>query len=450
MYHERLNLTIAALATSPGSSIGIIRISGNESFNIIKRLTNKKSFTHLKANIVKIINSDELLIEKCLLLPFFSPNSFTGEDVVELHVHGSSENAIDILNDIFILGAVPALNGEFSFRAVLNGKMTLNESLSLNSLISASNPLSVKLSRKAAFEDDLFKTLRAELDIWKNYHTLTTALIDFPDQIDDEIDIKILINYCDNLRAILADIVKNTVRYREALNFTVLILGRPNVGKSTLFNTLLKNNRAITSPIEGTTRDYISETLFINRFPVKLIDSAGIRESSSDIENEGVDKAKNLAGIANLVLTVFDSTAPFSEKDRAILVETEYVPRIIVFNKSDLASDSSFFNSLEKDKVKISCKTGAGLENLFNLIEQHINDLFPDTNNSLFFSDWQLTVAKNIISNIDQLKSELRGEQIELISQLIKYIFFDIRNLTGEISSFNIYEEIFGQFCLGK
>jgi len=447
MYHDRINLTISALATSPGSSIGIIRISGPLGKNIALSLTGKKQFHHMKASLVSIYNETGSIIDKCLLLPFFSPHSFTGEDVIELHVHGSHCNATEILNLIYKLGAVPALCGEFSFRAVLNGKMSLNESLSLNSLITASNPESVRLSRKASFEDKLIDKIRLHLKTWEQYFILTTALIDFPDQINDELNYNDLKESCCNLGELLSGVVSNTLKYMKLLEFSILILGKPNVGKSTLFNALLNTNRAITSPIEGTTRDYITETLYIKGFPIKLIDSAGIRETISSIETEGVQKARNLISNSDLLLLVFDYSKPLNESDMQLLQETEHLSRILVFNKADIAEKSA---QLFDNGSLVSSKTGEGLSNIFNFIETFISERLPDSNSTLFFSNWQTDTANKILQNIEVLHSLFESDQIELISSTIKSIYFDLMNLSGEISSFDIYDKIFGSFCLGK
>jgi tRNA modification GTPase len=447
MYHDRINLTIAALATSPGSSIGIIRISGALSHSIVKNLTGIKKISHMKASLVKVYEENGTVIERCLFLPFCAPLSFTGEDAAELHVHGSAANAKEILSMIFKQGATPALCGEFSFRAVLNGKMSLNESLSLNSLISASNPVSVRLSRRASFEDDLVEKLREHGRIWEKHHVLTTALIDFPDQVSDELNLEELKSNIAVLKNLLSEVIDNTLKYSKLLDFSVLIIGKPNVGKSTLFNALLKRKRAIISPTEGTTRDYISETLFIKGFPIKIIDSAGIRESSSEIEAEGIDKALELISNVDLTLVVLDPTSPLTANDHKILHETEKVSRFILYNKADLNLSSS---DVIENTMFLSSKTGEGIEKVLELLENHIAFHMPDTNSSLFFSDWQTKIAQKIITDLNSVCILAENDQIELLSSLVKTLYLNIMNLSGEISHFDVYDKIFGSFCLGK
>ncbi len=448
MYHDRVNLTISALASAPGSSIGIIRVSGTDAFKISTEISGKTSFEHMKASLVKIKNSHGKIIEQCLCLPFFGPHSFTGEDVVEFHTHGATKNAKDILQLINESGAVPALKGEFSFRAVLNNKMSLNEGLSLNTLISAENPLSVELSRKVSFEDTFVEELQNQLKEWEHFHILSTAVVDFPDQMNSEIDSEKLKNAGEKLKSLLVSVVENSQSYQKMLDFTVLILGRPNVGKSTLFNYLLKKNRAIISSDEGTTRDYISETLFIKGFPLKLVDSAGIRNSCSNIEAEGVKRSRFLLQNADLLLVVLDSSLPLQKGDHQILKETSGKPRIVLYNKADLNFDAEKHNRL--NFLKISSKTGDGITLLLEQIEAFVSNNLPDTNRAVFFSDWQMATANKIIENIDTLQNIADTDQIEITSLVIKNIFSDVSNLSGKISTFNLYDEIFSSFCLGK
>jgi tRNA modification GTPase len=447
MYHNRLDNTIVALATSPGSSIGIIRISGPKAFDIASFLTGKSDFTHMNAFLSNILSTDSNILDKGIVLPFFQPQSFTGEDVVELHVHGSQSNARDIVNLAVSYGAKPALKGEFTFRAVLNGKMDLQKAFSLNTLITSLNPVGTELSRKASFENQALSKLEPYIKIWEKFYALSTAVVDFPDQIEDNLPVSDIRNECKKLTDYLNHIVSDTLRYREFLDFKILILGKPNVGKSSLFNILLHQDRAIISDEEGTTRDYLTETVYIKRFPVKLIDTAGLRESDSEIEKTGISKARNLIAISDLLLILFDSSKQLDDEDIQLLNETLMKPRIIIQNKCDI---SSLSHPLLKNAVKISCLSNEGIDDLFSSIEKFILQKKPDINETIFFNDWQLETATLTINSLKILSDILKTDQIELINYQIKTIFNNIRNLSGEISSINIYDKIFGSFCLGK
>ena len=447
MYHDRLDKTIVALATSPGSTIGIIRISGTEALKIASFLTGFSDYSHMNAKLCSILSSESDILDKAIVLPFFQPNSFTGEDIVELHVHGSQANAKEIIDLALSYGAKPALKGEFTFRAVLNGKMDLQKAFSLNTLITSSNPVGTELSRKASFENKALTELNEYLKIWEKYYTLSTAIVDFPDQIEDDLPFTDIRNDCNNLIDYLKFIIDDTVKFREFLDFKILILGKPNVGKSSLFNILLNQDRAIISDQEGTTRDYLTETVFIKRFPVKLIDTAGLRESDSDIEKTGILKARNLITVADLLLILFDSSKELDDEDIQLLHETLMKSRILIQNKCDV---STLDHPLLKNAVKISCKTGEGIDNLFSSIENFILQKKPDINDTIFFNDWQFRTATDTVNSLKMLVDILKTDQIELINYQIKIIFSNIRSLSGDLSSINIYDKIFGSFCLGK
>lgn len=445
MYHHRINETIAAIATSPGSSIGIIRISGNLSFKIASLITGKLTFSHMKAELLKLKSENKAIIEKCIVLPFKSPESFTGEDVVEFHVHGASQNSTDILLKIFNLGAIPALKGEFSFRALLNSKMSLSEAFSLNALITSDNPFTVELARKESFENNSYTVLKKHLVVWENYLTLSTALIDFPDQVSTSFPLPEITSSIADLKVFLEKIIINTSDLKRLSNFSILIAGKPNVGKSSLFNVLLNRSRAITSDMPGTTRDYLSETLFIKGFPVTIIDSAGIHDSKAELEIQGIDRSKQLLGSCDFILLVFDPVRPLDFHDRNLLKLTENMNRLIIENKSDISTVFHF-----PDSFKVSSSTGNGIEEIISAIESFIERSKPDSGQFFFFNEWQSSTALKIISLLEELKSNIESDQIEITHFCIKEIFFNIRNLSGEISNFDVYEKIFSSFCLGK
>lgn len=445
MYHHRINETIAAIATSPGSSIGIIRISGNLSFKIASLITGKLTFSHMKAELLKLKSENKAIIEKCIVLPFKSPESFTGEDVVEFHVHGASQNSTDILLKIFNLGAIPALKGEFSFRALLNSKMSLSEAFSLNALITSDNPFTVELARKESFENNSYTVLKKHLVVWENYLTLSTALIDFPDQVSTSFPLSEITSSIADLKVFLEKIIINTSDLKRLSNFSILIAGKPNVGKSSLFNVLLNRSRAITSDMPGTTRDYLSETLFIKGFPVTIIDSAGIHDSKAELEIQGIDRSKQLLGSCDFILLVFDPVRPLDFHDRNLLKLTENMNRLIIENKSDISTVFHF-----PDSFKVSSSTGNGIEEIISAIESFIERSKPDSGQFFFFNEWQSSTALKIISLLEELKSNIESDQIEITHFCIKEIFFNIRNLSGEISNFDVYEKIFSSFCLGK
>ena len=446
MYFDRINSTICALATAKGSSIGIIRVSGSKAFEIASKLTGKTNFEHRKADFVKIYDGEKVM-EKCLILTFHAPFSFTGEDVAEFHVHGASENAGEILKLIVKNGAIPALKGEFSFRAVINSKMSVDEALALNTVITSENPYATELSRKAAFEKNSVDRLKNLIPQWEYFHTLATAVVDFPDQVSTDIDFEKLKNLINRSNLDISKVSANSKALEKFLGYQIIILGKPNVGKSSLFNILIGQERAIVADIPGTTRDYISETFYAKGFQANLTDSAGLRIAGSEVEAKGIEKSRNLLSKGDLLILVFDGSRPLDEEDRKILHETRMKSRLIVKNKCDFAQAE---NPELVDAIEISCKNGSGIDILKDKICENIEKSMPDKNEAVFFSDWQKRKAEEILDKLEELKLYLDSDQIEIILFFISEIFNGIRDLAGDLTSHDVYDNIFGGFCLGK
>ncbi|MBR6422186.1 tRNA uridine-5-carboxymethylaminomethyl(34) synthesis GTPase MnmE [bacterium] len=446
MYFDRINSTICALATAKGSSIGIIRVSGSKAFEIASKLTGKTNFEHRKADFVKIYDGEKVM-EKCLILTFHAPFSFTGEDVAEFHVHGASENAGEILKLIVKNGAIPALKGEFSFRAVINSKMSVDEALALNTVITSENPYATELSRKAAFEKNSVDRLKNLIPQWEYFHTLATAVVDFPDQVSTDIDFEKLKNLINRSNLDISKVSANSKALEKFLGYQIIILGKPNVGKSSLFNILIGQERAIVADIPGTTRDYISETFYAKGFQANLTDSAGLRIAGSEVEAKGIEKSRNLLSKGDLLILVFDGSRPLDEEDRKILRETRMKSRLIVKNKCDFAQAE---NPELVDAIEISCKNGSGIDILKDKICENIEKSMPDKNEAVFFSDWQKRKAEEILDKLEELKLYLDSDQIEIILFFISEIFNGIRDLAGDLTSHDVYDNIFGGFCLGK
>ena len=450
MYFDRLNSTICALATAEGSTIGIVRISGRDALKIASKLTKTKHFEDRKICFARLYDGNRT-VEHCIVLPFVSPHSFTGEDVVEFQLHGAGGSAEQILDLVIKNGALPALRGEFSFRAVLNSKMTLNQALALNTLVTSKNPVAIELSRKAAFENKSLKTLETLIPSWDRCYTMLTAIVDFPDQIAGNLDTKEVSELIKSTNSALVRLKSNSESLKRLVNYTILLVGRPNVGKSSVFNSLVDRDRAIVSEIPGTTRDYISETYDACGFHVRLIDSAGIRETENELEGRGVDKSRKLVDTSDLVILVFDSSQPLTEEDVDIIRETSMKSRILVKNKSDLDDKiGGALGEFSDSIVSISCRTGEGFTDLRAKIDDEIRKNLPNVNEAIFFCDWQTGISEKMISQLEELSLYLESDQVEILQFCVREILNGLRNLLGDFADQDVFEKIFGGFCLGK
>ncbi len=446
MYFNRINKTITAMATAPGSSIGIIRISGKKSLEIAKKMTKKKVIKPFKTYITSIFSSNQVL-DKALVLFFKSPKSFTGEDVVEFHLHGTSLNAKRVLEEIIKNGANQAINGEFSFRAVMNNKMNLSEAVSLSGLIVSSNETMLELSRKEAFENRFHKKITVFYEKWSKFNVLATSILDFPEHIDDFLPTKEISLNLEELQVFVQKTLENSNKLSNFSNTTIVLAGKPNVGKSTLFNQIIKTDRAIVSDEEGTTRDYISHKVMIGSMPVEIIDTAGIRKSDSKIENEGVLKSLNLIENKDFVVFVLDSSKEISSEEKEFINKLNPKKSVVVLNKIDKNKELSDFDA---KFIQISAKNDLGIEELTKIIQQKISAMAPDTNTPAVFEEWQRNLLFSMNENIEDLKDYLKTDNIEIISHLIKTIYNLLTTFIGKEIDTKVYEKIFSNFCIGK
>ncbi len=450
MYFDRIGKTIGAVATAPGSTIGIIRVSGQKAFEVTSKLTGIP-VSKMKPNTTRLAsirdNSDNIL-DNCLLLFFKGPKSFTGEDIVEFHLHGSSLHAQEILSLIVSENVEPAMKGEFSFRAVLNNKMDIHQASNLSSMIAANDKVTLSFARKEAFENRFFSFISSLKPSWERLYSLSTAIIDFPEQITQFLPESEVTSLCTETREPLAGIMRNTEKLDVIKSLSVVIAGKPNAGKSSLFNLISERDRAIVSDEAGTTRDYISETVSIENIPIKLIDTAGIRKGESEIEKIGIQKSVDLLGQNDLAILLLDGSRPLSEEDDLIIEKLEGSNYITVINKTDLGIvfDSSRF----KDPVIISAKSGEGTDLLMKRVGEKVKNLLPDISEPVLTQSWQRETAETLLETIDELEEQIEFGDIEIISVLIKDCYTTILKLLGEEDKVDVYDLIFSSFCLGK
>jgi tRNA modification GTPase len=447
--------TIVALATPLGrSGIGIIRLNGGDSLAITQKLTKDEAFAPQprRATLKKLyeIESGEL-IDEVIITYFQSPHSFTGEDVIEIATHGSPVVLRQVIDNCLKLDARMAEAGEFSLRALMNGQMNLSQAEAIRDLIDAQTIASARQSIRQ-LRGEFSNQLQPLKDRLLNVIVVLESTLEFveddlPDYQNEQIK--------QNLLEIGSELEKLASTFqagkllREGLK--VAFVGRPNVGKSSLFNALLGHERAIVTDIAGTTRDSLHEKLVIKNIPISLIDTAGLRETSDTVESIGVERTKQTLADADLVVVVLDASQEFTPEDEEILSQSEDLNRLIVVNKIDLPNPNSRIPNSTSRIVPVSAKTEEGLDDLEHAIIEPFQ--IEETNSSSFLvSDARhhdlLRRSKNDIENSIHLLDQRMSEEIVLVGlhNAIRYL----GEITGETTTEDMLTRIFSTFCIGK
>lgn len=448
--------TIVALITPPGrSGIGVIRLSGNEALEITRRITGDSSFSPepRRAVLKKIYDVEtNSLIDETVITYFQSPQSFTGENIIEISSHGSPVILRQIIDLCLKFNARQAGAGEFSLRALSNGRMNLSQAEAIRDLIDAQTVASARHAVRQ-LRGEFSNQLQPLKDKLLNVIVILESTLEFVE--DDLPDFQ-----SEKIKGILREIAdalgKTASTYkagrllREGLKIT--LAGRPNVGKSSLFNALLGHERAIVTDIAGTTRDSLHEALSIKGIPISLIDTAGLRETFDTVEKIGVERTKRVMADADLVIVVLDASESLSEQDRQVLSETEGLDRIIVLNKTDLHNSSDFKQETDfLNAIKVSAKTGEGLSELEAAIVAP-SDVREIESKGFLVSDARhydllKRAESEIESSISLLENKL-SEEIVLIGlhNAMKYL----GDITGETTTEDMLTRIFSTFCIGK
>lgn len=446
--------TIVALATPLGrSGIGVIRLSGGRSLAIVAKLIRGESFNPQPrfANLKKIydIETGELL-DETVITYFKAPHSFTGEDIIEISCHGSPVILRQIIDLCLRLDARMAEPGEFSLRALANGQMNLSQAEAVRDLIDAQSIASARQAvrqLRGEFSNQLQPLKDSLLDI---IVVLESALEfvedDLPEFQTEQIKANLL-KIVEKLEK-LTSTFKAGKLLREGLK--VALVGRPNVGKSSLFNALLGQERAIVTEIAGTTRDQLHEKLTIREIPISLIDTAGLRETFDTVESIGVERSRRIIADADLVVVILDGSQEIVSEDREILSQVKDLTHIITINKSDLKQLSVELNG-GSNFLRISAKTGEGLDELQNaIIEPFLSQgvegsgfLVSDARHN----DLLLRAKSEILTSLNLL-DEKASEEIILIGLHNAMRF--LGQITGETTTEDMLTRVFSTFCIGK
>ena len=443
--------TIAAVATARGNGpVGIIRLSGPGALTIAQTITGSELKARF-AHYAPFTDSTGSTLDTGIALYFPGPNSFTGEDVVELQGHGGHIVLQTILNRCLNLGARSARPGEFSERAFLNGKIDLLQAEAIADLISAENETAAKLastSLSGSFSNYV-NTLSERLN---ELRALTEASIDFPEEDIDILERHSVIQRLEECRETLSALLDEVAQsQRKTQTYTAVLYGAPNAGKSSLLNALAHDDVAIVTHLAGTTRDTLKQSINIGELTLEIIDTAGIRETQDVIEQEGVKRAKDSASLADLVIHVIDDAAQTADAGQ-VEYQTEGNLVLRVRNKIDQSGRTAGYSVSNGNitEVGVSAKTGEGLSTLTETIETL---LLGDGHQNSQFSARQRHVEALADANV-KLKDALAAFNVhnaaELLSEDLKLVQSSIDSLTGKVSSDDILGQIFSSFCIGK
>jgi len=444
------NDTIAAIATANGiGSIAIIRLSGDRALEIAKKLSKKETFQPRYATLTTIYDAKDELIDEAIVIYFEAPHSFTAEHVVEIQCHGGFIVAQSILKATLSVGARLATAGEFSKRAFFNGRIDLSEAEAIAQLIEAKSEDAAKIlaqQMKGSLKE-FIESVRDEIIHILAYSEVTIdyAEEDLPQDLVAQIQAKL-----DELKLLLAKTLQAS-KSREGLmqGFRVAIIGKPNVGKSSLLNALLNYNRAIVSDIAGTTRDTIEEQVKIGTHLIRIVDTAGIREANDEIERIGIERSLEAIEQSDIVVALFDSSRESDDEDMEIarLVEKYESSKsmIVVKNKIDLEQKFQLghlnFN-LElnsKDDVSPLVKSLEAIMNVSNSSDE-----------VMLISHRQISAVQNTMQNIDEAFEPLADQELEIFSFHLNEAVKEMASITRPFENDEMLDKMFGSFCLGK
>lgn len=440
-----MNDTIAAIATANATgAVSIIRISGDEAILIASKLINKDLSKKEGYTITfGTVQEENDVVDEVLVSIFRAPKSYTGEDVVEIGCHGGLFITRKILSLCLGKGARLARRGEFTERAFLNGKMDLSQAEGVNDLINATDEVNAK-SAMHSLKGSVSKILKPlEEDLTQIISNIEVN-IDYPeyDDVHQLTEDEILPKAKAWLKDIqkLIDEAKKAVNIREGID--TVILGRPNVGKSSLLNALLEEDKAIVTDIAGTTRDIVEGTVRLDGITLNLIDTAGIHESNDIVEKIGIDKSLQALEKAELVIVVLDGSEALTDEDYKLLEMTKNKNRIVVYNKNDKA--------IQHDGISISAING-DVEALTNAIkEKYEKELYLASSDTLN-NERQIGLA---IQAEQSMKNAIRtledGMELDLVTIDLENAWTSLKEITGKVGKEDLLDEIFSRFCLGK
>ena len=447
-----MNDTIVAISTALGEgAISIIRVSGVDAIKIINPLFDGKDLEKASSHTINyghIVYNGEI-IDEVLLSIMKAPKTYTKEDVIEINTHGSIAVVNKIMEILLLEGCRLAEPGEFTKRAFLNGRIDLTESEGVMDLINSET----ELTRKMAINELSGNVSRLITDTREDIISLISNIevnIDYPEYEDIEV---VTINKIrEKVREIKEKLLK-TLKLSEdgkilKNGIKTVILGKPNVGKSSLLNALLEEEKAIVTDVKGTTRDIVEGSILVGGVKLNLIDTAGVRKSDDIVEKIGIEKSLNLIDEAELVLLILDASCPLSEEDKYLLEKTKDKKRIIIMNKIDLKLNNSYMD----DVIKISAKNNEGIEDIKDAIKELFNvGTFMSKNLTFFTNVRQISLLKSAIKFLEDVEQGIKEErEIDMIEIDLKLVWEKLGDIIGANYTEELIDNLFSRFCLGK
>lgn len=450
--------TIAAISTASGvGGISIIRVSGSNSISIVNNIFKGKNLTTVNTHTINyghIINKNEI-VDEVLVTVMKAPKTFTSEDTVEINCHGGIQTTKQILTLLLTNGCRLAEPGEFTKRAFLNGRIDLIEAESVMDIINAKteNALSLAVNQLTGKVSNMIHELRQDLvDILANIE----VNIDYPEYEDiEEMTVEMIKNKMNIIENKIGKILKESKNGKIIRNgIETAIIGKPNVGKSSLLNILLDENKAIVTDIEGTTRDIVEGFINLGGIALNIIDTAGIRKTDNIVENIGVSKSLELMESADLVLLILNNNTELTDEEKMLInkLDSSFKEYIIVVNKIDLENKLDT-NSLNKKKiVKISTKTKEGIDELKEKIESIYNLGNISSKDMTYLSDARsISILEKVMDSVKDINSAIINSMpIDMIEIDIKNVWNLLGEITGENYDDELIDNLFSKFCVGK
>lgn len=458
------NDTIAAISTAVGEGgIGIVRVSGQNALEVVEKIIREKSGEPLSKRksrtmfLAMVIDpADGVQVDEVLVSVMRAPNTYTREDIVEINCHGGIIPLRKTLSLVLKAGARAAEPGEFTKRAFLNGRIDLAQAEAVIDAIKAKTDLALK-SAVNQIEGGLSKEINTLAEKVADVLTQIEAAVDFSDEDIEVTPYNRLIVVLGEVERKLEEVIKTSIAgqiIKEGIR--TVIVGRPNVGKSSLLNALLKKERAIVTPVPGTTRDVIEEVVNVNGIPLVLKDTAGLREPEDEVEKIGVELTKRTIKTAEIALCVIDGSEELQPEDVSLLNEVNDTKAILVINKADLPRAKAIgelkLPSNFVGRVEISALTGAGMDELKLAIERSVLDGGIDiSGTSIVTNARHEQLLKSALRGASEAVALINAEQPEeIIATVLNEILDDLGEITGEHIGEDVLGRIFSQFCIGK